>query len=204
MVDDLEAAAAGQLLELDQGEVGLDAGRVAVHQEADGSRRGEDRGLRVAVAVLFAQLDRAIPALVSGVDELFGSEGVIDGVHAVAVHPHHFQHALAVVGISLEGALGSRHFRGQSVRLTGHDGGDRSRHGAALVRVVREALDHQQRAEVGVTQPERAELVAALGDALGGIAGQIDRDLLGEEEDAAGVLVALDVELAGFFVQKLQ
>ena len=36
LVDDLHGAAADQLLELDQGQVGLDAGGVAVHHEADG------------------------------------------------------------------------------------------------------------------------------------------------------------------------
>ena len=35
-VDDLEVAAAGQFLELDQGEVRLDAGGVAIHDQADG------------------------------------------------------------------------------------------------------------------------------------------------------------------------
>ena len=51
-VDDLHRAAADELLELDQREVGLDARRVAVHHEADRPGRGEDRRLRVAVAVL--------------------------------------------------------------------------------------------------------------------------------------------------------
>src|SRR5262249_54086885 len=36
-VDDLEVAAAGELLELDQREVGLDAGGVAVHHQAYGA-----------------------------------------------------------------------------------------------------------------------------------------------------------------------
>ena len=43
LVDDLEVAAAGQLLELHQREVGLDAGGVAVHDEADGAG-GRDHG----------------------------------------------------------------------------------------------------------------------------------------------------------------
>ena len=42
-VDDLEVAAAGQLLELDQGEVGLDAGGVAIHDQADGAGRRDAR-----------------------------------------------------------------------------------------------------------------------------------------------------------------
>jgi hypothetical protein len=39
LVDDLEEAATGQLLELHHGEIGLDAGRVAVHDEANGAGR---------------------------------------------------------------------------------------------------------------------------------------------------------------------
>src|SRR5438270_8842471 len=60
-VDDRHLPATDELLELDQREVGLDTGRVAVHQEADRASRGKDRGLRVAIAMLFAGNDRFIP-----------------------------------------------------------------------------------------------------------------------------------------------
>ena len=60
-VDDLEVAAAGELLELDQGEVGLDAGRVAIHDEADRAGGRDDRDLGIAVAMLFAELERLVP-----------------------------------------------------------------------------------------------------------------------------------------------
>ena len=50
-VDDRHLPAADELLELDEREVGLDAGRVAVHQEGDRAGRREHRRLRVAVAV---------------------------------------------------------------------------------------------------------------------------------------------------------
>ena len=45
LVDDLEVAAAGQLLELHQREVGFDAGGIAVHDEADGAGGRDDRRL---------------------------------------------------------------------------------------------------------------------------------------------------------------
>jgi hypothetical protein len=61
LVDDLHRAAADQLLELDQREVGLDAGGVAVHHEADGAGRREQRRLGVAEAVLLAELDDLVP-----------------------------------------------------------------------------------------------------------------------------------------------
>ncbi len=50
-VDDLEVAAAGELLEFHQREIGLDAGGVAIHDEADGAGRRHHGGLRIAIAV---------------------------------------------------------------------------------------------------------------------------------------------------------
>ena len=58
-VDDLEIAAAGELLELHQREVGLDAGGVAIHHQADRAGRRDDGDLRVAVAVLLAERQRS-------------------------------------------------------------------------------------------------------------------------------------------------
>ncbi len=63
LVDDLEVAAAGELLELHEREVGLDAGGVAVHQEPDGAGGREHGRLRVAVAVLLAQRTAEVPVL---------------------------------------------------------------------------------------------------------------------------------------------
>jgi hypothetical protein len=63
LVDDLEIAAAGELLELHQREVGLDAGGVAIHDEADRARGRDDRRLGVAIAVLLAEGERASHAL---------------------------------------------------------------------------------------------------------------------------------------------
>src|SRR6476661_2382703 len=54
-VDDLEVAAAGELLEFHQREIGLDAGGVAIHDKADGAGRRHHRYLRVAVAIDFTQ-----------------------------------------------------------------------------------------------------------------------------------------------------
>ena len=65
-VDDLEVAAARELLELHEREIGLDAGRVAIHHEADRARRRHDRDLGIAVAVLFAERDREIPGTARG------------------------------------------------------------------------------------------------------------------------------------------
>ena len=67
VVDDLDHAAADELLVLDEGEVGLDAGGVAIHHEADGAGGREDGDLRVAVAVLLAVGESLVPAILRGV-----------------------------------------------------------------------------------------------------------------------------------------
>ena len=78
-VDDLEVAAAGELLELHQREVGLDAGGVAIHDEADRAGRRDHGRLRVAVAVLLAELEGAVPGRLGVVDErLVGAGGVVE------------------------------------------------------------------------------------------------------------------------------
>ena len=68
-VDDFEVAAAGELLELDQCEIRLDTGRVAVHDQTDRACRRDDRGLRVAVAVFFAERQRIVPGLDGCLDQ---------------------------------------------------------------------------------------------------------------------------------------
>ncbi len=86
LVDDLEVAAAGQLLELHQGEVGLDAGGVAVHQKADRARGREHGGLPVAVAVQLALLQRQVPSSASFLEEIVGAMIRVDTHHPMA-HP---------------------------------------------------------------------------------------------------------------------
>ena len=61
LVDDLEVSAAGELFELNEGEVWFDTGGVAVHDEADGSGGRKYRHLGVAEAELFAELEGSIP-----------------------------------------------------------------------------------------------------------------------------------------------
>ncbi len=68
-VDDLEVAAAGELLELDEREVRLDAGGVAIHDEADRAGRRDHRRLGVAEAVLLAEIEGRVPGLLGMVDE---------------------------------------------------------------------------------------------------------------------------------------
>ena len=77
-VDDLEIAAAGQLLELDQGEVRLDAGRVAIHHQGDGAGGGDASYLGVAKAVLFAQAEHVIAFVAGRGQEIVGAIAFIE------------------------------------------------------------------------------------------------------------------------------
>ena len=68
-VDDLEVAAAGELLELDEREVRLDAGGVAIHDKTDRAGRRDHRRLGVAKAVLLAEIEGRVPSRLGMVDE---------------------------------------------------------------------------------------------------------------------------------------
>ena len=78
----------------------------------------------------------------------------------------------------------------------GHERGDRAGQAAAFVGIVALAVAHDERAEVGVAEAERAEDVRILRDRRGGIARVIDEDFLRGDEDADGGAEALDVERA--------
>jgi hypothetical protein len=82
------------------------------------------------------------------------------------------------------------------VGLAAHHGSDGAGKVAALVAIVGHAHGHQQRAEVGETQPQRAERVGVFADSLGGIAGVIDNDFLRHDHGVDGVAEGLHVELA--------
>ncbi len=64
------------------------------------------------------------------------------------------------------------------VRLAAHQRRDRARHIPSFVGVVRQRHGHQQRAEVRVAQPERAEIVRILRDLRRRIARIVHQDFL--------------------------
>ena len=66
VVHDLDHAAADQLLVLHQRQIGLDAGGVAIHHEADGAGGREHGDLRILVAVFLAEFERVIPRFARG------------------------------------------------------------------------------------------------------------------------------------------
>ena len=75
---------------------------------------------------------------------------------------HHAQHVLAVFLVAGEGPELFGHFGRGGVADAGHDRGERAADRAAGIRVVRNAGRHQQAADIGVAEAERAEFVGEL------------------------------------------
>ena len=134
----------------------------------------EDGDLRVAIAVIFAELGGAVPdfgCFVFQITELFA---VGNFAHGAAMLLDHFEHrrdvvlcdrlrhaAGARVVIARERSHGCGHARALLIRFAGHDRGDRAAEGAAFLAVVAVAIAHDERAEIGVAEAERAEDVAS-------------------------------------------
>ena len=89
LVDDLHHPAADQLLVLDQRDVRLDAGGVAVHHEADGAGRRQHRRLGVAEAVLLAHLDDFVPDVLGRLEQILRDVGLVDVLDRGAMLAHH-------------------------------------------------------------------------------------------------------------------
>ncbi len=168
-VDDLEVAAAGELLELHQREIGLDAGGVAVHHQADGAGRRHHGRLRVAIAVRFAERDSAIPGALGMRRQVLRGDGLVVERHrrggdllvagAIAISgaamiAHHPQHHLAVFGKARERPKLGCHFGRGGVADAGHDRRQRRADGAAGVGIVRNARRHQEAADIGIAQAQ--------------------------------------------------
>src|SRR5262249_13267935 len=77
LIDDLEVAAAGELLEFDKREVRLDAGRVAVHGQRDGPGRGDASHLGIASAVFLTEREHAIRLMARGLEQVVGAVAFI-------------------------------------------------------------------------------------------------------------------------------
>ena len=194
LVDDRHGAPAHQLLRLDQPEVGLDAGGVAVHEQADRPGRGQHRGLGVAHAVLLGQLDRLVPGLLGGREQLGRDQVLVDLGRLRLVHAQHVDHRLGVLVEAGERAHAGRGAGRGGVGVAGQERRDGPGPGPALVGVVGQAVGHEQGAQVGVADAQLAEEPGVLGDGLGRVVGVAHQDLLAGEEDLDRGLEAVDVE----------
>ena len=150
-VDDFEVAATGEFFKLHQCEVRLDPGGVAIHDQTDGAGRGNNGGLCVAIAMLFAKLKRLVPCSTGG-NRKIGIGAVssnqrnrIDGeafvsvlfaISGTAMVAHDAQHFVGVVAISREGTLFTGHFGGGGIGNTTHDRGQGRANRTAFVAVI--------------------------------------------------------------------
>ena len=208
-VDDLEVAAAGKLLELHQGEIRLDAGRVAIHDEADRAGRRDDGCLGVAVAMSFAELQRLVPGglgmgneilvRIVGMDQrdrvdrkTFIARGL--AVSGAAMVADDAQHVLAVRLEHREGPEFGGHFGRGRIGDTGHDRGQRAGDGAGFVAVIGNARRHQQATDIGVAEAERAVFIGKLGDAARGELRHHHGDFENDGPETDGVLVVSNVD----------
>ena len=219
MVDDLEIAAAGQFLELDEGEIGLDAGGVAVHDQPDGAGRRDHRNLGVAVAVLLAQFQRPVPYVAGGpgqfavraigrfqrhrVDRQVFVTGL--GAHGgAAVVANDLEHGLAVVLVMGKGAHFGGHFRRRGIGLAAHQRRDGAAKGPPSFRIIGNASRHQIAADVGEAQAQGAVFVAQFGDPVGRELGHHHRYLKGHGPQSDGVLESVYVEAFVFVGERHQ
>ena len=97
LIDDLEHSTAGELLVFHKRDVGLDPGRIAVHEEGNRAGRGEHGRLGIAVAVATPPLKHLAPDLPGRVVQIVGTCAV-DVLDGIAVHLHHVEHRLPVGG----------------------------------------------------------------------------------------------------------
>ena len=230
LVGDLEVAAARELLELDEREVGLDARRVAVHEETDRAGRRDDGRLRVAEAELLAEAERVVPARhrarqqvgrVREVDAASLHDRVVDrdrpdaqvlplvagARHAhrgATVVAHDAEHVVAVLAVAGERPVLGCEQGALGVRTAREDRGEHAAHRAAFLAVVRDARLHEHGAEVRVAEAERAVAPRAVGDLARRERGHQHRDLKHDRPEADRVLVAFDVEAAGLRVVELE
>src|SRR5688500_16645150 len=83
LVDDLEVAATGQLLELDESEVRLDPGGITIHLQTDGAGRRDNADLSVAKAVKLSHIQGEVPGLARRGQKVAWCEVGIDPHHEV-------------------------------------------------------------------------------------------------------------------------
>ena len=208
-VDDLPVAAAGELLEFHQREIRLDAGGVAIHDEANGAGRRHHRGLRVAVAIDLAEFERPVPGGLGAFDDVgLVAGGVIErhradgerliaarfamrGAAVVADHPQHVGGVLLVAG---EGAELLGHLGRGRVGDAGHDGGQRAAQRAAFLGVIGKPHGHQQAADIGKAEAQRAEFVGQFRDRLGGELRHHHGDFEHDGPQTTEMLIGIDVE----------
>jgi hypothetical protein len=187
--------------------------------------RPRDHGrLGVAVAVLLAERQRLVPARLGPLRQR--QRGAAEARERRMVERHRrdlqafiagglamrgdavvaddAQHVLGVLLVAREGAELARHLRRGRIGDAGHHRGQAAGERPALVRIVAEAHGHQQAADIGVAEAERAVLIGELGDLAARELRHRHRDLEHDRPEPAEMLVTGDVEALGLTVVELQ
>ncbi len=125
---------------------------------------------------------------------VFGFFHVVRGAAVVAQHP---QHGLPVGFVFRERPLFARHLGRHDVPRAGHQRGDGPGDGAAFLRIVGNAQNHEQRPQVGVPQAQRPVIVAFLGDGAAGELGHRHGDFKRQRPQPARVPEPLHIEHPG-------
>ena len=198
IVDDLDGAATHQLLVLHERQVGLDAGRVAIHHEANRPGRRQHCRLRVTIPMQHTKVDGIRPDGPCRIVHLAGNVVPVDPLDGLAVRPHHIQERLPVHVETRARPHLARNLRRLQICLAGHHGRDGCSVVAPVIAVVGNALRHQQRAQVGITQTERAEVERVDLDLVRRIARKSDDDLLRCNRHIHGLPERFDIKPAVF------
>ena len=117
-------------------------------------------------------------------------------MRGAAVVADHAQHVRGVLLVAGEGAELARHLGRGLVGDAGHDRGQRAAERAAFLGVVGQAHGHQEPADIGEAEAQRAELVGELGDRLRGELRHHHGDFEHDGPEPAEMLVGVDVEAA--------
>ena len=200
LIDDLHHAAASELLVLDQSNVRLDAGRVAVHHESDGSGRSQYGRLSIAIAVSASGLKTLVPHLTGCCSEILRTFRV-DLVCSGTVHFHDFEHRLFVLPIPGEGTKIAGDLAGSTIAFATQKSRQSTTDALPRFAVIRNSHRHQQAAEICKSQPKRTEAVRILSDRRRWIAGVVDQNFLSRDEDAGRSAKPSNVECAIFLLE---
>ena len=194
LVDDLQHPAADEFLVLDERDVRLDAGRVAIHHEGDRAGRREHGNLRVAIAKLLAERVCLVPNLRRRIGEIRRQRARVDAISRSTMLVDDSQERLFIETVAGERTKLVGDSCGLRVRLAGENRRHRCRVIATFVAVIRKTASHQHRAEVGVADAQGAEGVGVALDGFGRIRRIIDNDFLRCDDDAQRGSISLDVE----------
>ena len=223
-VDDFEITTACELLEFHQSEIGLNAGRVAIHDKADRAGRRDNGDLRIAIAVLLAQRKREIPGLFGMIDkdlavDRHGPERRMIQRHRrdreslvafrqtmgrAAMIADHAQHVVFVRAMAGEGAVLLRHFGGSRIANTRHDRRKRAADCATFIGIIADARGHEQAADIGVAEAQRAVLIREFGNFLRRELRHQHRDFEHDGPQANRMFIGHNVESAGLGIAELQ